>query len=88
MLLIPFYERFVGSLVISVVIAVLNLLGYFTLVLFLGLTEVPIVIRSTDEYVESCISNLQMKEEDYSDFGVFNSYFVTLVSSLLTSQHI
>jgi hypothetical protein len=78
--------RYVGSLVISVVIAVLSLSGYCTLVLFLGLTEVPIVIRSTDEHIESCLSN-NMKNDEYSDFGAFNSYVVTLVNCLPSLHH-
>ena len=41
-------DQYKGSLYISLVLATLNLIGYVIIVFFLGITEVPIIIRRMD----------------------------------------
>jgi hypothetical protein len=58
-------------------------LGYIVIVSFLGVTEVPIIIRQLDDYVEECLDNISMKESDYRDPGAFTWWFVTLIFNVL-----
>jgi hypothetical protein len=76
-------DKYFGSLVISLVLAILNLIGYVIIVTFLAVTEVPIIIRQLDDYVEECLESISMKEQDYRDFGAFTWWFVTLIFNVL-----
>jgi hypothetical protein len=59
------------------------------IVLFLAMTEVPITITSTDDYVELCMRDASIKEEDYRDPGAFTWWFVTLIFNVVfIIQHI
>lgn len=52
------YEQgFVYSLAITLILGVLNFFGYFFIVGFLGMTEVPIVVRQIDDYIAEMKDN-------------------------------
>ena len=70
------------SWVISWVLAVINVLGYVFIVVFLGVTEIPIVIRQTDEYVEEQKILIRDKRR-YYDYGAFKWWFVTLIFNVM-----
>jgi hypothetical protein len=72
--------RYTTSLYISLILAVLNLMGYVVITTFLAITEVPIIIRQLDDYVEDSLSDITMREEEYRDAGAFKWWFVTLVN--------
>jgi len=76
-------DEYRTSLAISLVLALLNLMGYVVIVCFLAITEVPIIIRQSDDYVQACLDDDAMKEEDYRDFGAFTWWFVTLIFNVL-----
>jgi hypothetical protein len=76
-------DKYETSLYISLVLAVLNLMGYIVIVTFLAVTEVPIIIRQLDDYVDECLDNISMKEADYRDPGAFTWWFVTLIFNVL-----
>eukprot|EP00615_Pteridomonas_danica_P010822 CAMPEP_0114372284 /NCGR_PEP_ID=MMETSP0101-20121206/34049_1 /TAXON_ID=38822 ORGANISM="Pteridomonas danica, Strain PT" /NCGR_SAMPLE_ID=MMETSP0101 /ASSEMBLY_ACC=CAM_ASM_000211 /LENGTH=355 /DNA_ID=CAMNT_0001525045 /DNA_START=251 /DNA_END=1314 /DNA_ORIENTATION=+ len=76
-------DKYVNSLVISIVLAVLNLCGYVVIVTFLAITEVPIIIKELDDYVEECVNRITMKEEEYRDPGAFTWWFVTLIFNIV-----
>ncbi len=52
-----FAFSYVASLCVSVALAVLNVSGYLVLVSFLALTEVPVIIRNLDEFVDACLKS-------------------------------
>ena len=70
------------SWLISWVLAVINVLGYVFIVVFLGVTEIPIVIRQTDEYVEEQ-KYLIRDKRGYFNPGAFKWWFVTLVFNIM-----
>jgi hypothetical protein len=76
-------HRYATSLYISLILAVLNLLGYVVITTFLAITEVPIIIRQLDDYVEECMDNISMRESEYRDPGAFTWWFVTLIFNVL-----
>ena len=76
-------DKYVNSLVCSLVLGSINLFGYVIVVTFLGLTEVPIIIRQLDDYVEACYENTDMRKADYRDLGAFTWWGVTLVFNIM-----
>ena len=67
-------DKYRNSLYISAALATLNLIGYIIIVTFLAVTEVPIIIRQLDDYVQECLDSIDMKEADYRDLGAFTWY--------------
>eukprot|EP00615_Pteridomonas_danica_P011690 CAMPEP_0114330802 /NCGR_PEP_ID=MMETSP0101-20121206/1993_1 /TAXON_ID=38822 ORGANISM="Pteridomonas danica, Strain PT" /NCGR_SAMPLE_ID=MMETSP0101 /ASSEMBLY_ACC=CAM_ASM_000211 /LENGTH=1284 /DNA_ID=CAMNT_0001460933 /DNA_START=3986 /DNA_END=7840 /DNA_ORIENTATION=+ len=47
------HRKYVNSLIITWVLGIINACGYVVIVLFLGVTEVPMIIRQTDEHVKA-----------------------------------
>jgi hypothetical protein len=76
-------DKYVPSLLISMVLAVINLCGYVVIVGFLGITEVPLVVQEIDDHVDECKASLTMTEEEYRDPGAFTWWFVTLVFNVI-----
>jgi len=69
------------SLGITWVLGILNLCGYVVIVTFLGITEVPIIIRQTDEQVAEAVGNPSVRE--YRNPGAFTWWGVTLVFNIM-----
>ena len=76
-------DKYYNSLIVSLVLAVCNILGYVVIVVFLAVTEVPIIIRQMDDYVEECLESISMKESEYRDPGAFTWWTVTLGFNVL-----
>jgi hypothetical protein len=76
-------NKYKNSLLISIVLAVLNLCGYVVIVTFLAITEVPIIVKELDDYVEECVESVTMKEDEYRDPGAFTWWFVTLIFNVV-----
>jgi hypothetical protein len=76
-------NKYKNSLNISIVLAVFNLMGYVVIVTFLAITEVPIIIKELDDYVEECVGRITMKESEYRDPGAFTWWFATLVFNVV-----
>ena len=70
---------YVQSLRISLVLASLNICGYIIIVLFLGLTQVPIIIRRLDEFVEDFKVSTSRTLIQKRNKSAFNPWTVTLV---------
>lgn len=48
---------------------------------FVGLTEVPIIIKQTDEYIHEAVADPNVTE--YRDLGAFKWWFVTLMFNIM-----
>jgi len=79
----PKDDDFYASLVISVILALINIAGYVVVMSFSIMTEVPIIVRRLDDHVRECEEDLNMREEDYRDKHAFDLWFVTLVVNVL-----
>ena len=49
----------------------------------MAITEVPIIIKELDDYVEECVGRITMKESEYRDPGAFTWWFATLVFNVV-----
>jgi hypothetical protein len=76
-------DKYYNSLIVSLILATCNLLGYIVIVSFLAVTEVPIIIRQMDDYVDECLDSISMKESEYRDAGAFTWWMVTLAFNVL-----
>jgi hypothetical protein len=69
------------SLFITIALGVINFLGYLVIVVYLGITEVPIMIRETlsraDEQMEI------LKPSEYKNIGAFSFWGVTLIMNVM-----
>jgi hypothetical protein len=87
-----FHAAFVGgmkkeyrtSLILTFVLGVPNFLGYFFIMAFMGITEVPIVIRLIDNTVkEKKLEAQNDAEVIYRDPGAFTWWGVTLIFNIV-----
>lgn len=77
-------QEYAASLNISLVLALLVLLGYLVIVIFLAITDVPVIIRQIDEYVRSSqMNNYVDSNHEYRDTGPFTWWFVSLIFNVL-----
>ena len=79
-------HTYFNSLMVSLVLASVNLVGYVVIVVFLGATEVPIIIKSIDDYVEACLEDEDMPMRKYRRPGAFTWWGVTLVFNFMFSM--
>eukprot|EP00615_Pteridomonas_danica_P005853 CAMPEP_0114339576 /NCGR_PEP_ID=MMETSP0101-20121206/7817_1 /TAXON_ID=38822 ORGANISM="Pteridomonas danica, Strain PT" /NCGR_SAMPLE_ID=MMETSP0101 /ASSEMBLY_ACC=CAM_ASM_000211 /LENGTH=2941 /DNA_ID=CAMNT_0001472581 /DNA_START=113 /DNA_END=8938 /DNA_ORIENTATION=+ len=77
----PASPEYTLSVVITWILGLINVLGYVVIVCFLAVTEIPIIIRQTDELVENALADPNIRE--YYDFGAFTWWFVTLIFNIM-----
>ena len=71
-------DAFFGSLIITWVLGMINLIGYIVIVTFLAVTEVPVIISRQDEDVQEKIDDVTVLESSYRNIGAFTWWGVTL----------
>jgi hypothetical protein len=77
----PASPEYTLSVVITWILGLINVFGYVVIVCFLAVTEIPIIIRQTDELVENAMNDPNIRE--YYDFGAFTWWFVTLIFNIM-----
>ena len=80
----PMDSKYNTSLLITWVLAVPNFLGYFVLAAFMGITEIPIIIRTIDQNVLDRRAEAAAGQDVvYRDPGAFTWWGVTLVFNVV-----
>lgn len=74
--------RFAASIFTTLGLAVLILVGYVVLVVFLGITEVPILVKEIKRDRDKKLKDPTFKPEKYRDGSAFNWFFVGLVFNI------
>ena len=69
------------SLYLTLALGLTNFVGYLIIVVYLGITEVPIIIRETRARADQQME--LMKPSEYKDFGAFSFWGVTLVMNVM-----
>ena len=80
----PMDPKYNTSLLITWVLAVPNFLGYFVLAAFMGITEIPIIIRTIDQNVQDKRAEAAAGQDVvYRNPGAFTWWGVTLVFNIV-----
>ena len=72
-------RRFAASIYTTLALAILILVGHVVLVVFLGITEVPILVQEIESDRDDKLEDPSFKPEMYRDDAAFNSFIVGLV---------
>ena len=67
------------SLYMTFFLGIFNLIGYFVIVGFLGLTEIPLMIRQTRRHAAKALCDPRISPSDYTDPSAFKIGCVFLI---------
>jgi hypothetical protein len=73
--------QWIYSLYLTWVLGLVNAAGYFVVVAYLAVNEVPIAIRETDQWVEDCRGNPSVRKNHR--VSAFNVAGVTFAGTLM-----
>ena len=74
-------DDYKNSLHLTMVLGAINFMGYVIITLFLGITEIPIIIAGVDQLVRTTEKEgvLKKSDGDYRDPSAWNAWFVVVV---------